>query len=47
MTAWIGCVLLLSVIAGGVYFYYKVERLDREIDSQCEGAVTEEDDEKS
>ncbi len=47
MTTCIGCVLLFGVISGGVYLYYKVERLDREIDRQGGRVVIKEDDEKS
>ena len=31
MTTCVGCVLLFAVISGGIYLYFKVERLDREI----------------
>ena len=46
MTTCIGCVLLFSVVAGGVYLYYKVERLDREISKQTGSISLEGEDEK-
>jgi len=47
MTTLIGCLLLVGVIAGGIYLYYKVEKLDREIDRQGGRVATEKNDDKS
>jgi len=47
MLTCVGFVLLFGVIGGGLYLYYKVERLDREIARQTGRGVVEGDDEKS
>jgi hypothetical protein len=44
MTTFIGFVLLLGVIVGGLYLYQKVERLDREIAAQREKTASDVDD---
>jgi hypothetical protein len=46
MTSLIGFGLLLAVIIGGIYLYFRVERLSREIAQQQTGALADgEDDE--
>ncbi len=47
MSTLIGLVLFSSVVAGGVYLYYKVERLDREIAKQRVQARTEREDDSN
>ena len=44
MTTYFGFVLLLFVIAGGIYLYSRVERLSREIDRQTREPAEEPDD---
>ncbi len=41
MTTCIGCMLLFGVIAGGIYLYQKVERLDQEIARQARSVPRE------
>ena len=43
----IGFALLIGIVVGGFYLYYKVERLDREIARQREGALAESEDDGS
>lgn len=44
MTTAIGCVLLFTVLSGGVFLYYKVERLNRQIEQQASGGALEGED---
>jgi hypothetical protein len=44
MSGCIGVFLVLSIVLGGTYLYFKVERLDREIARQKEDAVLEAED---
>ena len=46
MTTLIGFILLFGVIAGGIYLYQKVERLDREISRYTRTVATEGDDDR-
>lgn len=39
MGTFLGIILLFGIIGGGIYLYYKVERLDREIARQKESAL--------
>ena len=41
MFGYIGFALLVGIVVGGFYLYYKVERLDREIAKQRAGALVE------
>jgi hypothetical protein len=45
MTHTVGLLLLIGIIIGGVYIYYKVERLNQEIIKQ-QSAITNEADEE-
>ena len=47
MTTTIGFALILFIGVGGIYLYYKVARLDREIARQRESTLPEGDDESS
>jgi hypothetical protein len=44
MTTTIGFALIVCIGVGGLYLYYKVARLDREITRQREGAHPEGED---
>ncbi len=44
MTTYIGLLLLLGIIVGGVHLYFKVERLDQLIARQNAGQRAEADD---
>jgi hypothetical protein len=45
MTTCIGFVLLITVLSGGVFLYFKVENLNKEIEKQATCTVVEGEDE--
>jgi hypothetical protein len=46
MTTLLGFALLAAVIIGGLYLYFRVERLSREIAQQQSGALADGDEEE-